>query len=292
MGLGGSRLAPKDLVVLITGCSEGGIGHALAAELGSRGCTVVASARSLASIRGLEQQQPSSISCITLDVLDEDSMSRAVESTIQRFGKIDVLINNAGVPCLGPIAEIPLEMLERAYRTNVFGTVSLIQKVVPFMVKQGRGRIVNVGSIGAYASGPWMAGYTSSKAALHALTDSLRVELRPFNIDVILVTPGAIVSNIGKAALSTGLSYDLKIYKPFQESIEYRGMLSQGPKSTPAPEFARAVASKILDGKPPSYFGYGHFVPLLWSMFYAPAWVRDWFFVKLLKIDKVKLVKN
>ncbi|KAG0469772.1 hypothetical protein HPP92_016472 [Vanilla planifolia] len=240
---------PERPVVLITGCSEGGIGYALALELASKGCIVAATARSLASLRSLEEDPRFFL--LELDVVADDSIRRVVERVMERFGRIDILINNAG----------PLK---------------LIQAVVPHMISRRKGKIVNVGSVAALASGPWAGVYTASKAALHSLTDSLRLELRPFGIQVMTVAPGAIRSNIGSSSLA---NYDhmpeWKLYKPFEAAIRARTTFSQTARSTPAEVFAKKTVADILKKNPPSWISYGHLSTVSAILYHLPLFIRD-----------------
>uniref|UniRef100_A0A803PD55 Ketoreductase domain-containing protein n=1 Tax=Cannabis sativa TaxID=3483 RepID=A0A803PD55_CANSA len=159
-------------VVIITGCTTGGIGNALARAFAAEGCTVVATSRSVRSMSDLEQD--SRFFLQELDVRSEESVQHALSTVLERFGQIDVLVNNAGVQCVGPVAEVPLSAFQSTFDTNLFGPIRLIQAVVPHMASRRKGTIVNVGSVTALSPGPWTGAYTASKAAVHSLTDSLR----------------------------------------------------------------------------------------------------------------------
>ncbi|CDY08811.1 BnaA06g24130D [Brassica napus] len=175
-------------VVLITGCSKGGIGYALAREFSANGCRVVATSQSQSTMSDLEKDPKFFVQ--ELDVQSEQSVSKAVSEVIDKYGQIDVLVNNAGVQCIGPLAEIPIQAMENTFNTNVFSKDDS-SCCTPHASKR-KGKIVNIGSISIMAPGPWSGVYTASKAALHALTDTLRLlELRPFGIDVINIVPGA-----------------------------------------------------------------------------------------------------
>ncbi|KAJ7565459.1 hypothetical protein O6H91_02G062000 [Diphasiastrum complanatum] len=278
-------------VVLITGCSSGGIGSALAVAFADRGCQVVATSRSLESMHTL-QNHPHVTTC-ALDVTVDESIAAAVEFVLEKYGRIDILVNNAGVHCTAPVAELPLSLLESTFATNVFGPLKLIQAVTPHFVVKGRGKIVNLGSIAGFAFGPWVGGYSASKVAIHALTDALRIELKPFGIDVVLVVPGAIQSNIG--ANSTSIFNRLppfKIYQPFEASLRARAVLSQHSGSTPRLELAQKTVDAILQKKPPRCFLYGCFSTLYALLYYAPLWLRDWYFLRASGISSVSLKKN
>ncbi|CAN7037528.1 unnamed protein product [Brassica rapa subsp. trilocularis] len=144
----GLRMASDNAgpVVLITGCSHGGIGHALAREFAENGCRVVATSRSRSKMADLEQDPRMFVH--ELDVRSEQSVNNVVSNVIDKFGQVDVLVNNAGIQCVGPMAEIPISTMQNTFDTNVFGsTVRMTQAVVPHMVSKKKGKIVNVGSI-------------------------------------------------------------------------------------------------------------------------------------------------
>ncbi|EXB80858.1 Uncharacterized oxidoreductase [Morus notabilis] len=269
-------------VVVITGCSAGGIGHALARAFAAEDCLVVASARSVSSMADLDDENTFFLQ--ELDVRSEESVQHALSNVLERFGRIDILVNNAGVQCVGPVAEVPLSAVQTTFDTNLYGPMRLIQAVVPHMVSRRKGKIVNVGSVTALAPGPWSGVYTASKAALHSLTDSLRLELRPFGIDVITVVPGAIRSNIGNSGMATyNQMPEWKLYKPFEAAMRERIFLSQRPNATPSEVFAKKTVAAVLKKNPPRWFSYGPFSTLLSIMYHLPLFIRDFVFRKLMK---------
>ncbi|OVA03317.1 Short-chain dehydrogenase/reductase SDR [Macleaya cordata] len=263
-------------VVLITGCSEGGIGNCLARAFASQKCLVVATSRSLSSMRDLQSEDQGRFFLQELDVLSEESIQKVVNIVIEKFCRIDILVNNAGVHCVGPLAEILLSAIENTFNTNVYGPMRLIQAVVPHMIARRKGKIVNIGSVVGLAPGPWAGPYSASKAALHALTDTLRLELRTFGIKVTTVVPGAIKSNIGNASLASYSQMpDWKFYKSFEDSIRSRTYFSQGPKSTPGEEFAKKTVAVVLKKNPPAWFACGHHSTVIGILYHLPIFIRD-----------------
>lgn len=123
--MGGGPVSPgrRDEVVLITGCSDGGIGSALATEFCSNGFTVVATSRSVSTMKQFEGHD--SIELLPLDLLSEESVKQAVDSVMSMYGRIDILVNNAGIPCTSPLAETPIQVIDKVYRTNCLGMSTL-----------------------------------------------------------------------------------------------------------------------------------------------------------------------
>lgn len=183
-------------VALISGCSSG-IGRATALLLAERGWRVFATARRLESLRDLASE---GITPLRLDVTDDASMAVVVEQALSEAGRIDALVNNAGYGLAGPLEELTAQDVRRQFETNTFGPLRLAQLVLPAMRAQGRGRIVNVSTIGGRISMPFLGPYCASKFALEALSDALRMETRPFGIRVIVVEPGRVETNFNAAA--------------------------------------------------------------------------------------------
>jgi NAD(P)-dependent dehydrogenase (short-subunit alcohol dehydrogenase family) len=235
----------SDQVVLVTGCSTG-IGRALASELHRRGHRVFASARNPASLEGLGCQK------LALDVTDQDSIARAVAEVIAKAGRIDMLVNNAGCNLIGPLAEVPLEGVRKLFETNLTGLLATTQAVIPHMAKQRHGRIVNLGSVVGLLPTPFAGPYCATKAAVHMLSDVLRMECAPFNIDVIVVQPGGVRSSIAETA-SAGLeryARESSLYHHVHSFIQKRAQASQDwPMETEV--FAERIANAILAERAP-----------------------------------------
>jgi NAD(P)-dependent dehydrogenase (short-subunit alcohol dehydrogenase family) len=174
--------------VLITGCSSG-IGRAAALSLHAAGWTVYATARRTSALTGLSDR---GLRTLALDVTDEESMTTAVAAVEAEAGAVGVLINNAGYGLYGPVEQLPMAEIRRQFETNFFGLVRLTQLVLPGMRRQGRGRILNVSSMGGRITLPGGAFYHASKYAVEALSDALRMEVAQFGIDVVLIEPGPV----------------------------------------------------------------------------------------------------
>lgn len=175
----------------ITGCSEGGIGAGIAKEVLKRGYNCVVTARSLTKVETIVKDYPDTALALVLDVTNRESIERAIQSAIERFGKIDVLVNNAGYAYRSSVEEAKDEGMLTMYNTNLFGPIHLIQQVLPYMRKEKSGVIINISSIGAVRTGAASGFYASSKAALELLSDGLRAEVEPLGIKVMVVEPGS-----------------------------------------------------------------------------------------------------
>jgi len=186
---------------LITGCSSG-IGRATAQSLIQGGYQVYATARRPETLKDLHE---AGAQTLALDVTDEDSMMAAVKSVEQEHGQVGTLINNAGYGAYGPVEEVSIADARREFETNVFGLGRMCQLVLPGMRQAGRGRIVNIGSMGGRVTFPAGGWYHASKYAVEALSDALRMEVAGFGIQIVLVEPGAIRTEFGSVA-SGGLT--------------------------------------------------------------------------------------
>ncbi|KAM0038829.1 putative acylglycerone-phosphate reductase [Helianthus debilis subsp. tardiflorus] len=265
-------------VVLVTGCSSGGIGNALSRAFAAKNCLVVATARSVSSMADFSDN-PDLYFLQELDVLSDQSVREVVSNVIHKFGRIDVVVNNAGVQCIGPLAEVPFSSIENTFNTNVYGSMRVIQAVVPHMVSRKKGKIVNIGSVTALAPGPWSGVYTASKAALHALTDTLRVELKPFGIDVINIVPGSVKTNLGNTAVASyNKMPEWNMYKKYEGAIKERAYFSQGSKAISPDEFANKTVAAILKEDPPSWFSLGQFSTIAAIMYHMPIFVKDFLY--------------
>lgn len=178
-------------VWFITGCSEGGIGAGIAKGVLARGYNVVVTARDLSKVEGIVAEYPKTALPLALDVTDPESIRAAVRAAEERFGHIDVLVNNAGYCYRSSVEEAEMDGVMRMYETNFFGAVRLIREALPGMRARRDGAIINVSSIGAVRTGAASGYYASTKAALELMSEGLRAELQPLGIKVMIVEPGA-----------------------------------------------------------------------------------------------------
>ena len=182
-------MGPMAKVALITGASSG-IGRLTAELFARRGWCVAATSRKPETIRVAEGiADRDRLLALRLELTEEGSIAAAVEATEERFGAIDVLVNNAAYGLWGPLEALTAEQFEAQFRTNVLGAAAVIRRVLPLMRKQGSGVIVNVSSLAGRMGEPFMSAYDASKFALEGLSESLRFELSLHGIRVKLVEP-------------------------------------------------------------------------------------------------------
>lgn len=178
-------------VALVTGASMG-IGEAIARVFAAEGAKLALAARSLDKLEALARVLPTEALALETDLSQPEQVRTMVAKTVEHFGHIDILVNNAGVGMYASLAEMKPAQFEHLVATNWFGPVRAIQAVLPHMKRQGGGTIVNISSVAGKVAIPWMGAYCSSKFALNALSDSLRMELRAQNIHVLTVCPGRV----------------------------------------------------------------------------------------------------
>ena len=238
--------------VLITGCSTG-IGHALAETFLQHGYRVYATARNTQSLHDLSHPE---LRALAMDVNSEADIAAMVRQIEADSGYLCCLINNAGYAAMGPVTELNRDKLLQQFSTNVFAPVAITRACLPLLRKaasaQQPAQVVNIGSVSGILTTPFSGAYCATKAALHSLSDALRMELSPFNIDVITVQPGAIQSSFGRNSLASleGLLDENSLYTPLRPYIEARANASQD-NPTPAREFARTLITQLLSQPAP-----------------------------------------
>lgn len=211
----------KRKTAIVTGSSSG-FGMLCSLELAKKGFHVIATMRDKAKSETLltlakEQKLLDTIEVHPLDVTSLESINTFV-GELSEFDSIDVLVNNAGLAIGGFCEEVPLEEYRRQFETNFFGVISVIQALLPLMRANGRGRIINMSSISGKVGFPGLSPYVASKHALEGFSESLRLELKPFGIDVVLVEPGSYSTNIWSSLDNTEIKKDSP-YRSYMETI-------------------------------------------------------------------------
>jgi NAD(P)-dependent dehydrogenase (short-subunit alcohol dehydrogenase family) len=244
--------------VLITGASRG-IGRACAIALDRRGLDVIAGVRSDEAAERLKAEASDRLRTVTLDVTDAGSIAAATEAVGPR---LDVLVNNAGLAVGGVLEAVPIEELRRQLEVNVVGQVAVTQAFLPAL-RATSGRVVFISSVSGRVSVPIMGPYTASKFAIEAIADSLRVELRAWGIDVVLVEPGSIDTDIWRGAIdqfdntTAQMSEEhRRLYEPML--TRSRKVIGQTAKRAhPVEKVVKVVEEAVTAGRPKTRYMIG-----------------------------------
>ena len=236
-------------VALVTGSSSG-IGYETSLALAREGYFTYATMRDLkkeAVIKKIAEEENLPLKVIELDVDNHDSVQNAVKTIIEEKQRIDVLVNNAGWGIWGTAEDVSIEEFRAQFETNFFSVVRMIQKVAPIMRKQGTGDIVNISSIAGRIGFPVSTAYISSKFAIEGLSESLRYELGPFGIDVIIIEPGVIKTNFFDSMKTAKKTDDA--YKEITEKV-ISGVKMMAEMGTPPKEVANVIIKSLKEEKP------------------------------------------
>lgn len=232
-------------VWLVTGSSTG-LGRALVKELINQGYPVAATARDIKQITDLTADQKQAIA-LTLDVTEKDQVRAAVEQTLSTFGRIDVLVNNAGYGYFGAIEESDEEQVRKMFETNFWGLSDLTREVLPTLRKQRSGHIVNVSSIGGLTTFPAFGYYHATKFAVEGLSQSLAKEVQPLGINVMLVEPGAFRTDwSGRSAVDR-----TEMIEDYTETADKQLKMShaRSGKQSGSPELAAKAIIKAVEAE-------------------------------------------
>lgn len=238
-------------VVLITGGSSG-IGKSIGEFLHAKGFIVYGTSRNP------ERVQNSVFPLLALDVRDANSIKKTVSDIISKSGRLDVVINNAGVGITGPIEEIPSEEIKNNFETNLFGPIEVMKAVLPQMRTQHSGLIINITSIAGYMGLPYRGIYSASKGALELVTEALRMETKQFGVQITNVAPGDFATNIAAgryhAPVVKGSAYEMQYGNTLSE------MNSHVDSGSNPNEMAEAVYKIILTPQPKVHYKVGAFM--------------------------------
>ena len=235
-------------VWFITGASSG-FGHAFARYALSQGFNVVATARDTGRLSSISDIAPERVLVQRLDVTRAGEATAAVNAAVKRFGRIDVLINNAGYGIVGAVEETPETELRAQMETNFFGAVAVTNAALPTLRAQKSGAIVNISSLGGQLSVPGFGAYSASKFALEGISEALSAEVAPFGIKVLIVEPGAFRTNLAGAAMK-----HMPILAPYREIVggtrEFAYSMHQSQEGDPM-KAAAAIAQALGAAKTP-----------------------------------------
>jgi NAD(P)-dependent dehydrogenase (short-subunit alcohol dehydrogenase family) len=223
----------SQLSVVVTGVSSG-IGRTTAEQFAKRGCRVFGTVRNIAKTKPL-----SGVELVEMDVRDEESVKRAIQSIVDQAKRIDVLVNNAGITLLGAIEETSVAEAQSLFDTNVFGILRTTQAVLPHMREQRSGRIVNISSVLGFIPAPYMGLYAASKHAVEGLSETLDHEVRKFGIRVALVEPSYTKTSLD--ANAPHASAKISAYDAERDLVVRK--IAQNVNSAPEPE---GVANAII----------------------------------------------
>ena len=224
-------------VVLVTGTSSG-IGLAIATFLAKKGYTVYGGSRSA--------PENDNFNVLELDVTDDENVRKAVQFILDKQGRIDVLINNAGVGSAGAVEKTPLEDIKKSFEVNCFGVIRVSQLVLPHMRAQKYGRIINMSTIGSTIGLPFRAFYSASKGAMDLVTESLRLEVEKFGIQACTIHPGEVKTDIANNRI-VSINYEEEIYgKTFKTAFE---SLDKSVDHGKNPELFGPLVEKIINSK-------------------------------------------
>jgi NAD(P)-dependent dehydrogenase (short-subunit alcohol dehydrogenase family) len=274
--------------VLITGASSG-IGKACALHLDEMGYKVFAGVRKQADADNLKKEASGNLKTVILDVTNSQSIKEAVNYiSEQTNGNLYGLVNNAGIGRGGALEVTPMDEIRKLMEVNLFGLLEVTQSFTP-MLRRSKGRIINIGSTSSYLAVPGAAAYSASKFAVKAVTDSLRLELIPFGMKVILVSPGAVESAIWEK----GIKYKEEMRKSVNPEIaelysplrKFGDKLNDQVKKIPAIEVAKVVYDAFNSQKPKAYYIIGKDAKGAAKAARLPKRILDWILLK--RIEKL-----
>jgi NAD(P)-dependent dehydrogenase (short-subunit alcohol dehydrogenase family) len=276
--------------ILVTGTSTG-IGRATALELAHRGYRVYAGVRRPEDAESLLAAD-GRLKPVMLDVTRPDQIAEVARMIAAESGEAGLhgLVNNAGINVSGPLEFLPLEDLRRQFEVNLFGQLAVTQALLP-LLRKARGRVVNIGSVSGWSAMPLVGPYCASKFALRALNDSLRLELRPWGIRVILVDPGPIATPIWDKARRGDIGAETEIFPLYGPMIERAlAFTAQTVARAIQPERVAGTVIRALESRRPrprylvgSTLRSGPFVEKL------PVRLRDWLIAKFILRDYPKV---
>ncbi|KAI5829579.1 NAD(P)-binding protein [Schizophyllum commune Tattone D] len=276
--------------VLITGCTAGSIGDALAREFHARDFRVFATSRNYETMSTLAQE---GIETIKLDITQDEDIERvAREVSMRTGGTLDVLVNNAGVGYSFSVVDSNMAKVRQLFNINVVGHYAMTHAFIPLLLKSDRGVVLFTSSIGGVVPMPLNAAYSASKAAISALSDTLRLELAPFGVKVINLVTGMVYSNLAPRVNIDEVFPEGSLYKPIQP--DFVAMFARSMEtSTPTAVYAKGVVDEVLKKSPAAWYWSGGLSTMTWLLsVFAPRGITDWIFTKQCGLDKLAEIER
>jgi len=263
---------------LVTGASSG-IGQETALLLKKHGFTVYGAARRVERMQVLEQQ---GIQILPLDVTREESMVNCVDTIVQRSGSVDILVNNAGYGSYGAVEDVPVDEARRQFEVNLFGLARITQLVLPGMRENGFGKIVNISSMGGKIYAPFGAWYHATKHALEGFSDCLRLETRPFGVDVVIIEPGGIATEWGIIAAENlrETSGSGAYSKSANQTADGMHKMYSGNSLSPPALIAKTIVKSVTARRPKTRYAVGYMAK---PAMFLRRWLTDRMYDRLIK---------
>jgi NAD(P)-dependent dehydrogenase (short-subunit alcohol dehydrogenase family) len=277
----------KDRAVLITGASSG-IGKTCALQLSQRDFQVFAGVRSIHDANFLREETSGNITPVLLDVTDTGAVAAAVKLVAEATGgSLYGLVNNAGIALGGPLELLPGDKISRVLEVNVLGAIAVTQAFLPLLRNNREGRIIMMSSISGRIAFPGLSVYAASKFALEALSDALRVELKPFNISVVLIEPGNVATPIWEKSIADNDAVmsqaDAAVKKRYTNLIQALNKIARNPEGIEPERVADIVTHALVVKRPRSRYLVGKGIRILWLLSKMPDRIRDWILLRNFK---------
>ncbi|CVK86517.1 related to 1-acyldihydroxyacetone-phosphate reductase [Fusarium mangiferae] len=272
-------MAERNTYVLITGCSPGGIGHSLVNEFHRQGCHVIATVRNTDMIKDLEKP---GVSVFPLEITSAKSIEECKEKVSELTGgRLDILVNNAGRTHTIPSIDTDLDDVRQTYEVNVFGPIQMVSTFAPLLI-EARGLIINISSTSTLVPYIFGAIYSSTKGAINVWSRALRLELKPFNVRVMVAVTGTVRSNI--ASRTHRSLPPNSLYMPINDFFQRRLTFSQRTATMPTERYAEKLVTAALKGEgylggliggTPDWFYAGGMATKTWILSCLPNWVNE-----------------
>lgn len=245
-------------VVLVTGASSG-IGFEIASYLSNKGYQVYGGSRTVLA--------SANFTSLKLDVTDDASVEHVVNEIVEKEGRIDVLVNNAGVGSAGAMEKTPISDIKKSFEVNCFGVIRMCQNVLPYMRKQSYGKVINMSTLGSMIGLPFRAYYSSSKGAMDLVTEAMRLEVESFGIQACTIHPGEVKTNIGDHRIVSTSANDETYGRTIKKAFD-------------------ALNASVNHGKDPKHFG-----PLIEKIILSKKSKRNYYIGSFNELLGVKLKK-